>query len=125
MQSLKIFEPSESNIVVRPTAGDGDRDLIFLVAVERPLVMRGQPLYEVNRMLRAKSFELAKATSQGPSDNANSKRFHFKTRDSVTRRCVFQTSIDSRRASGADSKCRSISESEGITTWHSYATGCS
>ena len=56
---LEIFEPGEGDVVIRPASGDGDRDFIFLVAIEGPLIMRGQPLYEVHRMFRAESFDAA------------------------------------------------------------------
>src|SRR5271165_3920314 len=50
MQRLQIRNPGEGEIVIRPGAGDDDRNLVLLGAVEGPFVDGGQPLHDVDGM---------------------------------------------------------------------------
>ena len=50
MQRLHVRQPGEGHFVIGPDAGDEDRDFIFVGAVERPFIERGEPLHDVDRV---------------------------------------------------------------------------
>jgi hypothetical protein len=50
VQAFEVFHPVERDVVVAPAAAHGNRDLVVVFALERPVVDGGDGLDDVDRM---------------------------------------------------------------------------
>ena len=50
MQRFEIGKPGIGDLVIRPASGNRDRDFVFVVTLEGPLVRRCESLDHVDRM---------------------------------------------------------------------------
>src|ERR1019366_1633756 len=76
MQGLHIGEPGEGDIVIGPAAGDRDRNFVLFVAVEGPMIMRGDALDDIDRVFAAIEVELQKRHSRASDGSSGNREMH-------------------------------------------------
>ncbi len=56
VQCFKVCKPCKSDVIIRPASRDRNRNLVFVIAIERPIIGGGQLLHDIHWMLGAFHF---------------------------------------------------------------------